>query len=47
VRRAIGAIAACLFFFGAASAQTIPVPPVGGLGQSQALFFDDGGAETS
>jgi len=30
-----------------ATAQTIPVPPVGGLGQSQSLFFDDGGAETS
>ncbi len=28
-------------------AQTIPVPPIGGLGQSQSIFFDDGGAETS
>jgi len=30
-----------------ATAQTIPVPPIGGLGQSQSIFFDDGGAETS
>lgn len=30
-----------------ATAQTIPVPPVGGLGQSQSIFFDDAGAETS
>jgi len=30
-----------------ATAQTIPVPPVGGLGQSQSILFDDGGAETS
>jgi hypothetical protein len=30
-----------------ATAQTIPVPPVGGLGQSQSLLFDDGTAETS
>lgn len=29
-----------------ARAQTIPVPPVGGAGQSQSVFFDDGGAET-
>ncbi len=32
---------------GSAAAQTIPVPPVGGLGQSQSILFDDGGAETS
>ncbi len=30
-----------------ATAQTIPVPPVGGLGQSMSILFDDGGAETS
>lgn len=30
-----------------ATAQTIPVPPVGGLGQSQSIFFDDGVAVTS
>jgi len=30
-----------------ASAQTMPVPSVGGCGQSQSLFFDDGHPETS
>jgi hypothetical protein len=30
-----------------ATAQTIPVPPVGGLGQSQSILFDDGSASTS
>ncbi len=30
-----------------APAQTIPLPPIGGLGQSQSLFVDDGGAETA
>src|SRR5262245_11969281 len=25
-----------------ATAQTVPVPPIGGYGQSQMLFFDDG-----
>ncbi len=32
---------------GSVRAQTIPLPPVGGLGQSQSLFFDDAGAETA
>jgi hypothetical protein len=30
-----------------ATAQTIPVPPVGGLGQSQSIFFHDSSAATS
>lgn len=30
-----------------ATAQTVPVPPVGGLGQSQSILFDDGSAGTS
>lgn len=31
----------------AATAQTIPVPPIGGCGQTQMIFFDDGTPETS
>lgn len=36
-----------LGFASAAMAQTMPVPPVGGCGESQMIFFDDGSAETS
>ncbi len=43
-RRSVVALA---LLSGVAAAQTIPVPPVGGLGQSQSILFDDGGAETS
>ena len=41
------AIAAAFLAPRPATAQTIPVPPIGGCGQTQMLFFDDGTPETS
>jgi len=37
----------CIALPAVAAAQTIPVPPVGGLSQSQSILFDDGSASTS
>jgi hypothetical protein len=45
MRKWFASLAVLGFVSAAATAQTIPVPPIGGCGQTQMIFFDDGTAE--
>jgi len=47
MRKWFASLAVLGFASAAVTAQTIPVPPVGGCGQTQSIFFDDGTSETS
>jgi hypothetical protein len=47
MRKWFASLAVLGFASAAVSAQTIPVPGVGGCGQTQTIFFDDGTSETS
>ncbi len=47
MRKWLASLAVLGFASAAATAQTVPVPPVGACGESQMLFFDDGVPETS
>jgi hypothetical protein len=46
MRKWFASLAVLGFVSAAATAQTIPVPPIGGCGQTQMIFFDDGTPET-